>query len=176
MHPDAIKTLVLEGGAASIPHLISEMGRLRAALGTETVAMMLRHEAEGTNDHPEYKGALDVLMWRHVCRLQTWPPALMRSIEKMNAAIFETIQGRNEFTFTGALKDWDRTADLHRITQPVLVMCGYYDEVTPSCAALIHHGLPDSRLKVFDNSSHLPFMEEPDAYFGVLSAFLDERS
>ena len=175
-HPDAVKTLTLEGGCASIPHLIGEMDRMRAALGSETVAMMLRHEAEGTNDHPEYKGALDVLTWRHVCRLQVWPPALMRSIEKANQAIFEVIQGRNEFTFTGSLKDWDRTADLHRFVQPVLVMCGYYDELTPACAALMHNRFPDSRLKVFDGCSHVPFMEDPEAYFAVLTAFLDEQT
>jgi len=175
-YPDAFKTLILEGGCASVPHLIPEMQRLRAALGSETVAMMVRHEAEGTNDHPEYQGALNVLMWRHVCRLQVWPPPLIRSITDMNTAAFNAIQGRNEFTVTGNLKAWDRTADLHRIAQPALVMCGHYDEVTPAAAGLMHEGLPDSRLKIFGNSSHMPFLEEPDEYFGVLKAFLDGQT
>ncbi len=148
-HPDAFKTLILEGGCANVPHLIGEMQRLRAALGSETVAMMLRHEAEGTNEHPEYQGALNVLMWRHVCRLQVWPPALMRSITDMNSAVFNAIQGRNEFTVTGSLKGWDRTADLHRIVQPVLVLCGYYDEVTPAAAALMHEGAAGQPLQDF---------------------------
>jgi proline iminopeptidase len=176
IHPEGIKTLLLEGGAANIPHLIGEMNRLRWALGSETVAMMVRHEAEGTNDHPEYKAAIDVLTYRHVCRLQVWPDSLMRSIAGFNADFFNEVQGRNEFTVTGNLRDWNRVPDLHRVTQPVLIMCGYYDEVTPACAALMHEALPDSRLKIFDNCSHVPFLEDPEAYFAVLKAFLDEKS
>jgi proline iminopeptidase len=177
-HKDALRTLILEGGAADMPHLASEMLRLKMALGSETVAMMARHEAEGTNDHPEYQGALTVLSWRHLCRLATWPESLKRSIspENMNSAIFNAIQGRNEFTITGNIKDWNRVADLHRIGQPALVLCGQYDEVTPDCAARMHRALPNSRITVFPNSSHTPFLEEPEAYFAVLKSFLDENT
>ncbi len=72
-HPEALRTLVLENTAADIPHLVAELGRLREALGSETVAMMQRHEAEGTLDHPEYQAAITVLNYRHVCRLAEWP-------------------------------------------------------------------------------------------------------
>ena len=61
--------MILEDTAADIPHLIGELERLRAALGPETVAMMQRHEAEGTLDHPEYQAAITILNYRHVCRL-----------------------------------------------------------------------------------------------------------
>ncbi|MGE0725259.1 MAG: alpha/beta fold hydrolase, partial [Alphaproteobacteria bacterium] len=50
-HPDALKTLTLAGTCADIPHLVTELNRLRGALGTETVGMMLGHEAAGTLDH-----------------------------------------------------------------------------------------------------------------------------
>ena len=64
-----LKTLILEDTAADIPHLVSEIERLRGALGAETVAMMQRHEAEGTLEHPAYKAAVTILNHRHVCRL-----------------------------------------------------------------------------------------------------------
>jgi proline iminopeptidase len=53
------------------------------------------------------------------------------------------------------------------------VLCGLHDELTPACARLMHQALPDSRIKIFQNSAHLPFWEEPDAYFEVLQGFLD---
>ncbi len=174
-YPDAFKTLTLADGAANIPHLVSELERLRGALGSETIAMMQRHEAEGTTEHPEYKGAIDVLNYRHVCRLQTWPEAVNRSLGDWNMGPYRAIQGPNEFCYTGSIKDWNRVADLHRITQPALVLCGLHDELTPACSRLIHEQLPDSRIKVFSNSSHLPFWEEPEEYFAVLGAFLDEH-
>ncbi len=31
---------------------------------------------------------------------------------------YETIQGPNEFTYTGNLKDWNRIPDMHRIAVP----------------------------------------------------------
>ena len=60
-YPNGFKTLTLANGAANIPHLVSELERLRGALGSETVAMMRHHEADGTLNHPEYKGAIDIL-------------------------------------------------------------------------------------------------------------------
>jgi len=174
-YPAAFKTITLADGAANIPHLVTELERLRAALGAETVAMMQRHEAEGSIDHPEYKGAIDILNYRHVCRLQTWPDAVNRSLSDWNMGPYMAIQGPNEFCYTGSIKDWNRVADLHRITQPALVLCGLHDELTPACSRLIHQALPNSRIKVFQNSSHLPFWEEPEPYFETLMAFLHQH-
>ncbi len=172
-YPNAFKTIVLADGAADIPHLVTELERLRGALGSETVAMMLRHEAEGTLDHPEYKGIIDVLNYRHVCRLQEWPAPVTRSLANWNMGPYRAIQGPNEFCYTGSIRNWNRVPDLPRITQPALVLCGLHDELTPACSMRIHNALPNSRIRVFQNSSHLPFVEEPDAYFAVLTAFLD---
>jgi proline iminopeptidase len=174
-YPETFKTLILADGAANIPHLVSELERLRGALGPETIAMMQRHEAEDTTDHPEYKGAIDVLNYRHVCRLQTWPDAVNASLSAWNMGPYKAIQGPNEFCYTGSIKDWNRVDDLHRITQPALVLCGLHDELTPACSRLIHNALPDSQIKVFPNSSHMPFWEEPADYFKVLSDFLKQH-
>lgn len=172
-YPEHIRTYIIADGANDIPHLVTELNRLRAALGSETVAMMLRHEAEGTLKHPEYEAAITLLNYRHVCRLDTWPAALRRSLDDWNMGPYETMQGPNEFSYTGNMKDWNRIDALHRITVPCLVLSGMHDELTPACAAKIHHALPDSRMVVFKNSSHMPFFEEPEAYFAVLQGFLD---
>ena len=37
----------------------------------------------------------------------------------------------------------------------------------------VHHALPNSRVKVFQNSSHTPFFEEADEYFAILTEFLE---
>lgn len=172
-YPDGFKTLILADGAADIPHLMGEIERQRSALGSETVAMMQRHEAEGTLDHPEYKGATEILDYRHMCRLQARPEAFLRSITGLNTAPWEVILGTNSFCYTGSIKDWNRLDQLHRIYQPALVLCGLHDLQTPACSRLMHQALPNSQVIVFPNSSHLPFFEEPDAYFTALQAFLD---
>jgi proline iminopeptidase len=170
--PHSLKTVILEDTCGDMPHLVSELERLRAALGPETVAMMQQHEAEGTLDHPEYQAAITILNYRHVCRLQEWPAPLQRSLESWNMDIYRTMQGPNEFLYTGNLKDWSRIPDMHRITAPALITVGKYDELTPACALRMKHALPDAELVVFPNSSHTPFYEEPDAYYPVLLDFL----
>jgi len=112
-------------------------------------------------------------MYRHVCRLQTWPEPLRRSLAGFNDVPYKAIQGPNEFCFTGSIKSWNRIADLPRLSQPALIMCGLHDELTPACSMRMHHALPNSRVKVFQNSSHTPFFEEPDAYFATLTEFLE---
>src|SRR5215475_4678512 len=174
-HPEALKTVILADTSADMPHLISELERLRAALGPETVAMMQSHEAEGTIDHPEYLAAITILDHRHVCRLAEWPAPVKRSVEGWNKAPYVAMQGPNEFLFTGNLKDWNRVPDLHRITVPVLITVGQHDELTPACALRMKLHLPDAELAVFPNSSHMPFYEEPEAYYPVLLRFLEKH-
>ncbi len=170
--PDGIKTLILENTVADIPHLITELERLRGALGSETVAMMQRHEAEGTLDHPAYQAAITLLNYRHVCRLDTWPDPVQRSLNGWNMGPYQTMQGPNEFLYTGNLKNWNRVPDLHKIEVPVLITTGQHDELTPACASRMKHELPQAELHVFPNSSHMPFFEEPQLYFPVLLDFL----
>ena len=171
-HPEALKTLILEDTNADMPHLISELERLRSALGPETIAMMQRHEAEGSITHPEYLAAITILNYRHVCRLNEWPAPIKRSLDDWNMGPYVTIQGPNEFLYTGNLKDWNRVPDLHKIKVPVLITTGQHDELTPACALRMKLHIANAELHVFPNSSHMPFYEEPQAYYPVLLSFL----
>lgn len=169
---DSIKSLVLSNTCGDMPHLIGELERHRGALGPETVAMMQRHEAEGTFEHEEYKAAVTLLNYRHVLRLADWPESVHASLDDWNMDVYGTMQGPNEFLYTGNLKTWNRIDDMARVTVPALVLVGQHDELTPACALRMHNALPNSEIKVFPNSSHMPFHEEPEAYFATLSGFL----
>ena len=171
-YPQHVKSCVLADGACDIPHLVGELDRLRSALGEETVAMMRRHEAAGTIEHPEYQAAVTILNYRHVCRLQDWPATLTEALADWNMGPYVTMQGPNEFTYTGNMKDWNRIPAMGDITAPVLVLAGRFDELTPACSEKMHAAMPNARLEIFEGSSHMPFYEEPEAYFAVLEGFL----
>lgn len=170
--PDRVASYIVADGACDIPHLIRELDRLRAALGSETVNMMIAREAEGSIDHPEYQAAITLLNYRHVCRLPQWPDSLTNALADWNMQPYETMQGPNEFTYTGNMRDWNRVPAMSAIEVPALVLCGRYDELTPACSYKMHVSLPNSQIYVFEHSSHMPFYEEPEAYFGVLTRFL----
>jgi len=171
-YPENLRTLILEDTVADMPHLISELERLRAALGPETVAMMQKHEAQGTYDHPEYMAAVTILNYRHVCRLLEWPAPVRRSLDDWNMGPYTTMQGPNEFLYIGNLKDWNRIPDLPRMTVPTLITVGEHDELTPACALRMKLAIPNAELKVFTSASHMPFYENPGDYYPALLDFL----
>ncbi|MDR3400827.1 MAG: proline iminopeptidase-family hydrolase [Pandoraea sp.] len=174
-HPSRVSRYVIADGACDIPQLRAELERLRAALGPETVAMMQAHEAAETLTHPAYVAAVTLLNYRHVCRLATWPDALTRSLSQWNdgpRGPYCTMQGPNEFTYTGNMRDWNRVPDMGRITAPTLVVCGEHDELTPACSRAMYEALPNAQLAILADASHMPFYETPTRYREVLRGFL----
>lgn len=169
-----ISKYVLADGDCDTPHLVDQLERLRSALGADTVAMMKRHEAAGTIEHPEYQAAITILNYRHVCRQPQWPEPLTRSLAQWNMGPYTTIQGPNEFTYTGNIRDWSLIPKLPALKVPCLVLCGEFDELPPACSARIADALPDARLKIFAGCSHMPFYEDPENYFPYLLRFLGD--
>ena len=175
-YPDAIQSLVLANTCGDLPHLTTELNRMRDALGSETVAMMLHHESMGTIDHPEYQAAITILNYRHVCRLKEWPSSLLASVNDWNMGPYGTMQGPNEFLYIGNLKNWNRIPDMSKLKMPTLIITGTHDEIGPACALRMHNALQNSKVIVFPNSSHVPFYEEPDDYFSALRNFLSAQA
>ena len=173
-YPHAVRALILEDTACDLPHAMGELYTLREGLGAETAAMMKAHEAAGTLDHPEYQAAIALLNQRHFCRLKDVPAPLMRSLAHGNPAPYAAMLGPNGFLDTGNLKAWSRRADLHKIACPTLILAGRYDVLPPACADLMKAELPQAQLHVFEQSSHVPFYEEPEEFDRVLLAFLDQ--
>jgi proline iminopeptidase len=169
--PHGVQSLVLCGTAAGVPQFEREVNGLVERLPAEVLATLRRHEAEGTSEDAEYFGAVMFFMQQHLCRLEPWPAVLIET-NPMETPSYQLMWGPNEFTVTGNLRQWDRTARLGEIRVPTLVTCGRFDEATPACAETLHRGIPGARLHVFENSAHMTFLEEPEEFLRVVGAFL----
>ncbi|HET9659653.1 MAG TPA: proline iminopeptidase-family hydrolase [Thermomicrobiales bacterium] len=174
-YPRHVQTMTLYSGAASTEQCFEGMNSLRFQLPPDVVDTMARYEAAEDFENPEYLAAVQILLDRHLCRVQPWPDELTRSMENMGAAVYNTMWGPNEFTLTGNLATWDRRDRLDEIDIPTLIVCGRYDEVIPACSETMHAGIKGSRLYVFENSSHLCHMEEPGLFFPLFTGFLKEH-
>jgi proline iminopeptidase len=172
-HPENLQSLVLYSGAASTAECVAGMNSLRAKLPAETQALMAAREAAGEVEAEDYLAAVDILMKRHLCRVDPYPPHLAESIAHMALPVYQTMWGPNEFTCTGTLRSWDRTADLGQVQAKTLILCGKYDEVVPSCSETMRAGIPGAEMAVFDESSHSAHFEEPERFFAVLRDFLN---
>lgn len=167
-----IKKLIIAGGLASVPETIAEMNRLRTTLPKDVQNALAKYEARSAFLHPEYLKAVESFYRNFVCRLPEWPDEVTRAFNDMSIPVYWTMNGPNEFTIVGNLKDWDITARLPEIKVPTLVTVGRYDEVTPKVAETIHKGIAGSKLVVFENSGHLTMWDEKEKYLKTLREFL----
>ncbi len=171
-HQDHLKTLVTIGGLADVPYTTAEMWRLVRELPAETRAVIEKYDRLKEYHNPAYLKAVEEFYHRHLCRLPVVPPELIRALAETNPDVYERMNGPNEFTITGTIKDIDLTPRLPTIQAPTLVTGGRYDEVTPNVARRIRDHIPGARQVVFEESSHVPFWEERTAFMETLVAFL----
>jgi len=123
-----------------------------------------RSEREGTTDSADYQEAMTAYYKRHMCRVDPWPEEMVEDMKRMNHQVYNFMWGASEFTVTGTLKHFDATTRLHEIDIPALFTCGRFDEATPEATEHYASLVPDAEFHVFENSSHMPGVEEPDAY------------
>lgn len=90
----------------------------------------------------------------------------------MNRAVYTAMWGPTDYYATGATRDFERAEDLGRLTMPVLYACGRYDGATPETTGWYHELTPGSEIAIFENSSHMPMNEEPEAFVRTVREFL----
>ncbi|MCA9880140.1 MAG: proline iminopeptidase-family hydrolase [Thermomicrobiales bacterium] len=171
-HQQHLRSLTLASGAASTVECVAGMNRWRSDLPVETQATLARYEAAGDYAHPNYVAAIDILYRRHLCRVWPFPEPLATALAHMALPVYTTMWGPNEFTCTGSLLTWDRTARLGEIRVPTLITVGEFDEVHPACAETMHQGIPGSQLTVFAGAGHCVQVEQLETYWAVVRRFL----
>jgi proline-specific peptidase len=169
-----LTSLVLSSTLASVEEWAEEAKRLRAELPGEIVEALDRLEQAGAFDDPAYRRALAAFDDRHVHRGARGRPELERMRAERGEEAYAAMVGPNEWTFTGALRGWDVRERLGGIAAPALVIRGCYDLCTERIAATLLAGLPNAREVVFEESSHMPVLEETDRYLHVVESFLRE--
>jgi pimeloyl-ACP methyl ester carboxylesterase len=62
---------------------------------------------------------------------------------------------------------------LCEINAPTLILCGRHDpQYAPACSEELAAGIRSSQLAWFEHSGHFPFLEEPEALWSRVAAFL----
>ena len=174
--PTGLKTLIVCNSPAGIGLWVSEANKLRQQLPLDVEATLLKHEADGTTDSPEYEGAVNVFYDRHLCRVPM-PPELAESFAQLanDPTVYHTMNGPSEFHVIGTLKNWDIHDELKQINIPTLIISGAYDEATPAMVQEIHSRIPGSVWELFPESSHMPHIEEPARFKRIVNAWLDAK-
>jgi proline iminopeptidase len=172
-YPQYLSGLVVSNMCASIPSFVRYAGMLRESVPADVDRRMKDFEERGDYEAAEYQELLiQHLYQKHMCRLDPWPEPVMRAFGDLNAQIYNTMQGPNEFVVTGNFKDWDRWADLHRIAAPTLLPVGRHDEMAVEDIQRMASLMPRAKVVICENGSHLPFYDDQIAYFDALIPFV----
>ncbi len=165
--------MIISSGLASVPLTVKEMNRLIDNLPQWASSAIKKYGAAGDYNNPEYVKATEEFYSRHLIRIKPIPKEVQTSLEyAMKRNVYRIMNGPNEFTITGTIKDWDITDQISAIKIPTLITVGEYDEVTEVVAREIHKRIDGSVLKVLKNCSHLAMWEDRKGYNDLLKEFI----
>ncbi len=170
--PEGVAGLVLSCPLLSASRWIEGQKAYILELPEDIKGIIKKAEASGDFQSVQYQVAMMLYYRRHLCRLETWPDCLNRTIEKLACAVYEHMWGPSEFSVIGSLKNYERVDALKEITVPVLFTCGQYDEATPATTRYYQSNLPGSELFIFEAASHSHHLEKPEEYLKVVRSFL----
>lgn len=178
MQPPGLKALVIANSPASMELWLQAAARLRSELPPEVQETLLAHEAAGTLNSAEYKAASQVFYARHVCRLDPWPEEVKRTFAAMDEdpTVYLAMNGPTEFHVIGSMKDWTVIDRLPAINVPVLLISGRYDEAAPEVVQPFADLIKGAEWVIFENSSHMPHVEEREACMKCVGEFLEINS
>jgi proline iminopeptidase len=183
-HPQSVNALVLSNTYANGKDYLLDISEHRMALGKDLHALMLKHEHEDDLDAPEYLAAVLELNSRHLRRSSPYEPERSRrEFAEIEARYMGDIGpayalwGPHEFKGTGPQAFFDISGRLVEIAVPALILCGWYDELSPKrCSRTLADGIADNEFVVFGNASHITILEkEADLYLACIRDFLARR-
>jgi L-proline amide hydrolase len=173
--PTGLRSITIANSPASMALWVSEAMRQRSEMPQDIQDALNKHEKAGTYSDPEYQKATMWVYERHVCRVVPFPAEVTASFEQIgrNPTVYHTMNGPNEFFVVGTLKNWNIIPELHKINVPTLIISGRYDEATPACVKPYADNIKNSRWVVFEESSHMPHVEEKQLCMKTVGDFLD---
>jgi len=170
-----VDRLILSGAMASIPQVVAGFQRLFASMPNGWGDKIRTLEKAGKAGTPEYAELVQKFYDTFVLRVPPSPEVLAAFDALSKSPAYRVLNGPNEFTIVGKIKDWDRRKDLKAITQKTLITTGEFDEVTLDCHQTLRDGIAGkARLAVMTGCSHLTMNEKPAQYNALLRAFLNE--
>jgi proline iminopeptidase len=173
-HQDHLKALIISDMTMGIDAYEAYAQKLLGELSDADRATLKKYEDAGNYEAPEYQEVMFGKVYsQHVLRLDPWPEPVMRAFKKLNAKIYNTMQGPNEFVITGNFKDWDRWNDLPRIKVPTLVIAGRHGTMNPEDIQRMGKLIPSSRT-ILTSGSHLEMYDAQEEYFREIVRFVKD--
>ena len=128
----------------------------------------------GRPTDPEYEDAVRVFYDRHLCRVP-WPDCVERTFAQMadDPTVYHTMNGPSEFHVHRLAEG--RGTSPTGCTRSRRRRCSSPAATTRrrrSIVEQIHERIPGAQWRIFEESSHMPHVEEPEAFLERVEEFL----
>jgi proline iminopeptidase len=165
-YPARVRSLLLVDTAPAFDYLEEVMTLARGKGATEEMLIAVTRSAVNDADLERTLQLIAPLYYHHF--------DATRAEQQLAQTIYNAAAGARGDEL---LVTYDVTSRLGEIGAPTLVIVGRDDFIAPlSQAHRLREGIPGAELVVVDHSGHYPFVEEPDAFFGSVRAWLDRVS
>ncbi|WP_225028489.1 proline iminopeptidase-family hydrolase [Xinfangfangia pollutisoli] len=173
--PKGLHGLVIANSPSSMATWVEGCNALRRDLPAEAARALDAGDATGDYRNPAYLDASRLFYERHVCRALPWPDEVTRTFDWIDRdpTVYHTMNGPSEFRVIGSLRDWSVVDRLPQVQAPTLVISGRHDEAQPITVRPFAERIPGAEWVIFENSSHMPHVEERALYMQTVARFLD---
>ena len=173
-----LKGLVISNMMMSIPAYNKYAEQvLMPTMDQAVLAEIKRLEAAGDNENPRYMELLVPHHYEHhILRMPAaeWPDPVNRAFKRINPKIYVPLQGPSELGASGKLVNWDRTADVAKITVPTLSIGARYDTMDPAHMEWLAGAAQRGRYLFCPNGSHMAMYDDQETYFNGLIRFIQD--
>ncbi|MFN7998808.1 MAG: proline iminopeptidase-family hydrolase [Bryobacteraceae bacterium] len=173
-----LKGLIISNMVPSIPAYNRYASTvLMPAMDQKVLAEIKTLEAAHQYDNPRYEELLFSTYYvQHILRMppDRWPDPVKRAFARMNKKIYVPMQGPSEMGASGKLANWDRTADLTKISVPTLSIGARYDTMEPAEMEKIAKTVQKGRYLFCPNGSHLAIYDDQQVYMAGIIQFLQD--
>jgi proline iminopeptidase len=163
-----VRGLIISNMMASCPAYNEYATKvLMPAMDQTMLAEIKRLEAVSDFENPRY---MELLMphhyVRHILRMppDAWPDPVNRAFKHVNPKIYIPMQGPSELGLSGKLVNWDRTADLQKISVPTLAIGARYDTMDPGHMDWMAKQVQKGRYLYCPNGSHMAMYDDQETY------------
>ena len=171
-----LRGLVISNMMASIPEYNRyAQNVLMPTMDSAVLAQIKELEEARDYENPRY---MELLMRHHYVHhvlrrpVGEWPDSADRALKHTNPKVYIPMQGPSELGASGKLVEWDRTADLHRLTVPTMTIGARHDTMDPKHMEAMAGAVQKGRYLYLPDGSHMSMFDDQERYFAGLIEFL----
>lgn len=174
-----LKGLIISNMVSSIPdynHYAENV--MMPMMDQQALAEIVQLEKDGKYEDPRYDELLMKHYYvEHLLRMppDQWPEPVTRSFSHVNKKVYVPMQGPSELgSHNAILENWDRTADLGKITVPTLTIGARYDTMDPEYMKMMATKVKHGRNLTCPNGAHMALYDDQKIYFTGLLRFITD--